>query len=136
MHLRSDKCLHQFPLKPMRLIPADRLDNAWAWWGRYRDRSQAKASRCVPTSPVALGKYLAAKLYGWTGYQWEALYALWNRESGWDPYVYNHAGSGACGIPQFKPCRYYGDAYAQIVAGLHYISDRYGSPADAANRGV
>jgi hypothetical protein len=88
------------------------------------------SSKCFSSWP-AVGQRLAAERYGWTGYQWTALYNLWNHESGWDPYQWNNAGSGACGIPQFLPCRYYGDGYAQIVAGLAYIRDRYGSPANA-----
>lgn len=131
MHMRADKCLRTWRPKPMQEVRS--LTHAWAWWGDLKEKTQAKGSKCEPSSPVALGKYLAARDYGWTSAngQWAHLYALWNRESGWNPYQMNNQGSGACGIPQFLPCRYYGQTRAQIVAGLAYIKDRYGTPATA-----
>lgn len=67
--------------------------------------------------------------YGW-GRQWPSLYALWQRESGWNSYAVN-LSSGAYGIPQalghghpFK----LGDYANQIRWGLSYIASRYGSP--------
>lgn len=131
-HLRVARCLPKlrFGTPTQKIRPWRRSENL-AVQSRRVVRARAKASRCVPTSPVALGRYLAARLYGWTGEQWSSLYALWNRESGWDPYKLNYAGSGACGIPQFLPCRHYGDARAQIVAGLAYIEDRYETPVAA-----
>lgn len=78
---------------------------------------------------VSLGQQLAAAR-GWTGSEWSALYALWSHESGWDPYAKNPS-SGACGIPQFLPCRDWGDPQAQILDGLAYISGRYGTPGAA-----
>lgn len=131
MDRREAKCLHTWRPKPIREIPLERYKGAWLWWGGVKEKTAQQDSRCLPSSPVALGKYLAAKRYGWVGSQWNALYNLWNRESGWDPYKWNSAGSGACGIPQFLPCRYYGQAYAQIVAGLDYIRARYQTPERA-----
>jgi hypothetical protein len=81
------------------------------------------------SDPVSIGRSLAAAR-GWTGGQWSALYALWSRESGWDPTAMN-SSSGACGIPQFVPCRDWGDTRAQIRDGLAYIEGRYGSPSAA-----
>lgn len=98
---------------------------------------------------VALGKMLASS-YGWgSGGQWNALYATWQRESGWSPTASN-PGSGAYGIPQAlghgtggapypasaqaaNPPRYGGtsDPSAQIRWGLSYIASRYGDPEAA-----
>jgi resuscitation-promoting factor RpfB len=93
----------------------------------------------APESPAqlsanaALGKTMAAA-YGWTGSQWDALYALWERESGWDNDAVN-ASSGALGIPQaLPPSKMYGgtrSATLQIQWGLGYISSTYGSPEGA-----
>lgn len=112
------------PLRRARLL------EAWvekhADWkrrlGRYLDRHATPA-------PVALGRQMATAR-GWTGSQWTALYALWNRESGWNPGSMN-TSSGACGIPQFVPCRDWGDTAAQIRDGLTYIAERYGTPSAA-----
>lgn len=86
----------------------------------------------TPHGNVALGKHLALKLYGWDGYEWEALYALWNHESGWDERADNPS-SDACGIPQrMDNCANAGyNPYAQILWGLHYIKGRYGAPSGA-----
>lgn len=97
--------------------------------------SQPSSSSTTTTTPsyggsvVSLGQQLAAAR-GWTGSEWSALYALWSHESGWDPYAKNPS-SGACGIPQFLPCRDWGDPQAQILDGLAYISGRYGTPSVA-----
>ncbi|HSE45418.1 MAG TPA: hypothetical protein VLA89_08860 [Gemmatimonadales bacterium] len=130
--IRHDKCLKRIPTNflPWNISPYW-LDRKWDTWGERKLRAKEREAKCVPNSPVAMGRYFAAKLYGWVDSQWLALYALWNRESGWDPYSTNHAGSGACGIPQFLPCRYYGDARSQIIAGLAYIEGRYGTPIAA-----
>jgi hypothetical protein len=94
----------------------------------------------APESPAqlsanqALGKTMAAA-YGWgSGSQWNALYALWMRESGWNNLAKNPT-SGAYGIPQALPAsKMYGgtsSATLQIQWGLGYISQRYGSPEAA-----
>lgn len=95
----------------------------------------------------AIGKILAAG-YGWyPGPQWNALVALWNRESGWDNTVEN-GGSGAFGIAQAlghgtaTSAGTYGNEYpsraandgsaaAQISWGLAYIKQTYGTPEAA-----
>lgn len=86
---------------------------------------------------VDLGQRLAAAWYGWTGRQWTALKSLWDRESGWNPLADNPT-STAFGIPQFlastaKAYGVYGstDPTRQIIAGMRYISDRYGNPVNA-----
>lgn len=91
---------------------------------------------------VALGKTLAAA-YGWgSGSEWNSLYALWERESGWSNTEEN-ASSGALGIAQalgHGPTNQYPDAACnapeyspscQINWGLGYIKSTYGDP-DAA----
>jgi hypothetical protein len=87
---------------------------------------------------VSLGKLLAAP-FGWsTGQQWNSLYALWQRESGWNNHALN-SSSGAYGIPQALPASKMGpaanppisSAAAQIGWGLIYIRQRYGDPITA-----
>jgi hypothetical protein len=93
---------------------------------------------------VALGKMLATP-FGWgSGAQWNALYDLWNRESGWSNTATNPS-SGALGIAQalgHGPSNQYPagpangptfSAKAQIVWGLGYILATYGSPVAAWN---
>ncbi|MDR0848739.1 MAG: hypothetical protein LBN10_06820 [Propionibacteriaceae bacterium] len=84
---------------------------------------------------VAYGMVLSR---GWGDAQFSCLVWLWNRESGWrwnaqNPY------SGAYGIPQSLPASKMASAGAdwptnavtQIVWGLSYISQRYGTPCGA-----
>jgi len=87
---------------------------------------------------VSLGKAMAAQM-GWTGANWNALYKLWTRESGWNPTARNPT-SGAYGIPQALPptkLPFAGQAAggshadAQIRWGLNYIAGRYGNPLNA-----
>ena len=76
--------------------------------------------------------------YGWSEEDYQALVLLWYRESGWNPNAYNKS-SGACGIPQSKPCSKmakFGRDYrtnwkVQVRWGLDYIKDRYGTPSEA-----
>lgn len=98
-------------------------------------RIRASRSPVAPKSPrsaaVRAGQRLAAER-GWTGSEWAALYALWMRESGWNPAAVNRS-SGACGIPQFHPCngRHRKRAEFQIRDGLAYIARRYDAPSRA-----
>lgn len=84
----------------------------------------------VPAA-VQIGQQLAAAR-GWTGAEWDALYVLWMRESGWNPRAVNRS-SGACGIPQALPCSKIPDksTAGQIQWGLDYIQRRYGTPVGA-----
>jgi hypothetical protein len=86
---------------------------------------------------VLLGQRLAAQLYGWIGAQWNALFQLWNNESGWNPNAQNPT-STAYGIAQFLNSTWASvgatktsDPGGQIVAGLRYILQAYGNPANA-----
>jgi cell wall-associated NlpC family hydrolase len=78
---------------------------------------------------VELGRAMAAQR-GWTGQEWNDLYALWQRESGWNPNAQN-PHSGAAGIPQDITGNFHGGGRGQIQWGLDYIAGRYGDPAGA-----
>ncbi|WP_066042667.1 lytic transglycosylase domain-containing protein [Herbiconiux solani] len=75
---------------------------------------------------------------GWTGEQYDALIALWSRESGWRVNALNKS-SCAYGIPQALPgskMASVGDDWltnpaTQITWGLNYIQGRYGDPVAA-----
>lgn len=76
--------------------------------------------------------------YGWSEEDYQALVLLWYRESSWNPNAYNKS-SGACGIPQSKPCSkmssfgadYLTNYKTQVNWGLNYIKNRYGTPSEA-----
>lgn len=66
---------------------------------------------------------------------WQALYNLWQKESGWNPNAVNK-GSGAFGIAQILPSAHPDvprnlTGQQQIDWGLNYIRGRYGSPSAA-----
>ncbi|MCS5714464.1 lytic transglycosylase domain-containing protein [Herbiconiux sp. CPCC 205716] len=90
-----------------------------------------------PATAQAVALELAAAR-GWTGAQYDALIALWSRESGWRVNALN-ASSCAYGIPQALPGSKMASAGAdwltnpatQITWGLNYIQGRYGDPASA-----
>jgi hypothetical protein len=77
--------------------------------------------------------------FGFSTSQFSCLQSLWNRESGWRYDAENP--SGATGIPQALPASKMASAGAdyltnprtQIVWGLGYIRDTYGSPCAAWN---
>ncbi|SRR5216683_6212996 len=101
----------------------------------------AAAAPADVSGNVLKGKMLAAAR-GWTGDEWNALYALWERESGWSNTAENDT-SGAYGIAQalgHGPTNQYpagsanpptSSATAQILWGLGYIADKYGDPISA-----
>lgn len=103
--------------------------------------SAAPAAPGSLTANQTLGRMLAAA-YGWTGAEWDALYALWSRESGWSATAQNPQ-SGAYGIPQALPYTKMpragwppsaggaASAPTQIAWGLSYIKARYGTPSAA-----
>ena len=86
--------------------------------------------------PLVAASLLAS--YGWDSGQFSCLDALWNRESGWNPYAQN-SSSGAYGIPQALPGskmssagpNWANSAETQIRWGLGYIKGRYGSACSA-----
>ena len=139
-----------FTKTPLSVVKVEWRDNHLDYARARHHRAKAKTSLC---SPRGIGQYLAAKLYGWTGYQWTALDAIVMRESGWNPCRHypsttncSYAGPSACGIPQAVPCSklliYCGtstigacSASTQIRWMLGYIHGRYGSPAAALANG-
>jgi hypothetical protein len=116
---------------------------------RRHHKAQARSSACVPTDPRALGRYLAARLYGWTGAAFDAIDGVIRQESGWDPCAHfpgvhgdcGYTGDAACGVPQAVPCSKLRNTWCgvstlgacsanlQIRWLLRYIDQRYGSPA-------
>jgi resuscitation-promoting factor RpfB len=92
-----------------------------------------------PTENVRIGEQMAASR-GWTGQQWQCLYQLWQRESGWRTNAGNPV-TGAYGIPQAYPghkMATHGDDWrvnprVQISWGMSYISGRFGTPCAAWN---
>lgn len=76
--------------------------------------------------------------YNWGPNEFGPLKSLWNGESGWN-YKALNASSGAYGIPQALPASkmaaagsdWRTNAQTQILWGLSYIKDRYGTPAEA-----
>ncbi|MFE2539053.1 C40 family peptidase [Actinacidiphila glaucinigra] len=96
-----------------------------------------KDSVSDPRANVKLGRTMAAK-YGWTGSQFDALYKLWTRESGWRTNADN-PNSDAYGIPQAMSNihketatkEWRTSAEKQIAWGLKYIKGRYGTPQRA-----
>lgn len=97
-----------------------------------------KTTAAQQGSNRALGKQMAADMYGWSGDQWLCLDNLWQRESGWRHTAQNKS-SGAYGIPQALPgtkMAKYGDDWmtnpaTQIKWGLAYVKGRYGTPCGA-----
>jgi hypothetical protein len=101
----------------------------------------AVAQPAVPSAASGSPQQIAMGMlgsFGWSGGQFSCLDALWNRESGWNPYASN-AGSGAYGIPQALPgskmasagADWQTDPATQIRWGLGYIQATYGSPCGA-----
>lgn len=95
----------------------------------------------APSSPsgnVKIAQTMAAAR-GWTGAEWNALYQLWQHESGFNAGIANMQGSGAYGIPQALPANKMASAgpdwatnpATQIKWGLGYIASVYGDPIKA-----
>jgi len=110
--------------------------------------TDAPGSAWVPSSseiasPAEAQAYAQSILgnYGWGGDQYSCLVRLWIGESGWRVNAYNES-SGAYGIPQSLPASkmasvgadYVTSASTQIIWGMNYISDRYGSPCNALSQ--
>ncbi|GAA4755333.1 hypothetical protein GCM10023350_45990 [Nocardioides endophyticus] len=118
---------------------------------RRREADPVKVSKLSATSgPATTGSVdvsdgdprdIARALMGQFGFgadQFGCLDSLWTRESGWNPSADNPSSS-AYGIPQALPGSKMASAGAdwatnpatQIMWGLGYIQDRYGSPCGA-----
>lgn len=70
----------------------------------------------------------------WGSSQWESFHAIIQKESGWNHLAINKS-SGACGLVQSLPCSKLGDNWEdprhQIMWGIDYIENRYGTPHEA-----
>ena len=108
-------------------------------FGNDSGGGSADAAPSDVSGAVALGKQMAAAR-GWTGNEWNALYQLWQRESGWRVNADNPT-SDAYGIPQALPgskmasagSDWRNNAATQIKWGMDYIAGRpdYGTPSRA-----
>lgn len=101
-----------------------------------REPRANRAPAASAGSVTAIVKRLAKK-EGWTGKQWDALYEIVSRESGWNPEAQNPT-STAFGLFQFLDSTWNtvgfkktSDPLEQAKAGLRYIRQRYGSPLAA-----
>jgi TP901 family phage tail tape measure protein len=101
-------------------------------WGALFGGGDTSAHSGAAAAAQAFARRILSS-YGWSQAQFSPLLALWNRESGWNPYAVN-ATSGAAGIPQalgHGNVFALGDYVSQVIWGLNYIRSRYGSPAAA-----
>ena len=100
----------------------------------------ANASGWTPSQNQAWAKSFMLQKYGWGAAEFNALYKLWNIESGWRQSAYNSNG-GATGIPQALPgnkmasfgADWRTNPITQMKWGLDYIAGRYGDPIAAYN---
>jgi hypothetical protein len=91
----------------------------------------------IRLTPRHIARLLLHRFH-WRLRQFHYLNLLWSRESGWNIHALN-AYSGAYGIPQAVPGskmaaagpHWQSSARTQILWGLHYIKQRYGSPEGA-----
>jgi hypothetical protein len=99
---------------------------------------ETPAAPADPSGAEAIGKELLPSFGFNQTTQWDCLYNLWMRESGWNVYAENTA-SGAYGIPQALPGNrmasvasdWQTDPTTQIKWGLGYIAARYVTPCGA-----
>lgn len=90
-----------------------------------------------PSANVEIGRRMAAER-GWTGAEFNCLYMLWQKESGWNTTAGNRS-SGAYGIPQALPgskmatsgADWQTNPETQIAWGLGYIARSYKTPCGA-----
>lgn len=137
----TDLLKGQNPAKVTEAAPSIGVSDAGSPTASASGGGNAPAAPANVSGNVATGKMMAAAR-GWTGGQWNALYALWQRESGWSNTAQNPS-SGAYGIPQALPYSKMprsawppadggsASATAQISWGLSYIAQRYGTPEQA-----
>jgi hypothetical protein len=102
-------------------------------------RAASKGMGTLPSQNRMIARSLASSVRGWRGRQWTCLDNIWRKESGYAHTVWNHAGSGAYGIPQSLPASKMSSAgpdwlenpATQVLWGLGYIGGRYGTPCRA-----
>jgi hypothetical protein len=92
--------------------------------------SRTKATWEEKNENKRLAKEYAWVAFGWRGGEWKCLLALWTKESRFDHYAQNQQGSSAFGIAQLLGERSRKPSL-QILRGLRYIDERYGTPCKA-----
>lgn len=107
---------------------------------RKAERARIKRLGYEPgtTNPRDIARQILKNKYGYGSDQYQCFNNIIIRESNWDINATN-ASSGAYGIPQALPGRKMatvGDDWrsnpaTQIVWGIEYMKDRYGSPCSA-----
>jgi len=110
------------------------VSSAGAKGKQDKARKRHKARR---VTPQLIARWLLHRFH-WGQRQFRYLNLLWSRESSWNVYALN-PGSGAYGIPQAVPGskmasagpNWQSNARTQILWGLRYIKQRYGSPEGA-----
>ncbi|MEU6442706.1 transglycosylase SLT domain-containing protein [Streptomyces sp. NPDC047046] len=99
--------------------------------------SAAKSANTAKATDAASAKALAKKLLP-DARQFAAFDRIVSHESGWNPHATN-ASSGAYGLVQALPgdkmasagADWHENAGTQVKWGIHYMTERYGSPAAA-----
>lgn len=104
------------------------------------DESAGWAPPAITPDPGSAQAYAAGAVAarGWPSSEFDCLYALWAKESGWRVNAYNKS-SGAYGIPQSLPgskmatagADWETNAATQVEWGLGYITGRYSTPCGA-----
>lgn len=103
-----------------------------------RAKGRALAELYTPEWAKRWAKAYMAEHHGWRGSEYQALVALWQRESEWN-FRSENPSSGAYGIPQSLPGSkmasvapdWRTNPRTQIRWGLKYIQSTYGSPSAA-----
>jgi len=101
-------------------------------------KTTRKTTKVQKVATASRQEYInyAKEVSGYVDTQMSCLITLWDYESNWNPNDVNPK-SGACGIPQSKPCNKIvkqqgsNDWKAQIRWGINYINYKYGSPCNA-----
>ncbi|WP_152631181.1 lytic transglycosylase domain-containing protein [Agreia bicolorata] len=121
------------PTPTPTVSPADSSSKASGGGGGYAPPAGAPD----PGSAQAIAAQMVADR-GWPSTEYDCLYSLWSKESGWRYNAYN-ASSGAYGIPQSLPGNkmasvaddWETNPATQITWGLNYITARYQTPCGA-----
>jgi hypothetical protein len=101
------------------------------------DGAVTERARAIRLTPRHIARLLLRRFH-WRRRQFRYLNLLWTRESSWNIHAFNPY-SGAYGIPQAVPGskmaaagpHWRSSARTQILWGLRYIKQRYGSPEGA-----
>lgn len=106
------------------------------------ERSSGVTTRATPESNLAEARAFIRERYGWRYAEFNALKAMWWRESNWrHDVINNHPNGPWYGLGQvnggfiasrgYSIKEYMKSPLAQIKVGAAYIKERYGSPTKA-----